>query len=192
MTRSFRDKCGGSDKESYWELPVEKRRKAGVKLSFEKSLWEEVEWAMRKPSVTCDDTLDSNSMNAPTQPSLDGGRSDRGHSDGSDNSSKMRRMASGKVGGGEGPATKFSIIAAMEDLTPVYREGLDHAAEMLAKASAGGAGRMADRMGDMAIQIGEMASAMKDGHFILQMLVCVMPRRSGDGGASNKGGGGKG
>ncbi|GBG62592.1 hypothetical protein CBR_g31228 [Chara braunii] len=62
-------------------------------------------------------------------------------------------------------------------------KALDKAVGVLAKASTEGANVVAGKIGDMATQIGEVATAMHKGNAVLELLVGVMARRgSTDGG----------
>ncbi|GBG91049.1 hypothetical protein CBR_g51783 [Chara braunii] len=52
-------KCNASEKLSYWDISVEYRKREGIPTTFEQPLWEEMEWAHRKPFVACDNTMAS-------------------------------------------------------------------------------------------------------------------------------------
>ncbi|GBG81628.1 hypothetical protein CBR_g32621 [Chara braunii] len=52
-------KCNASGKPSYWDMNVEDRKKEGIPTTFEQPLWEEMEWAHKKPFVTYDNTMAS-------------------------------------------------------------------------------------------------------------------------------------
>ncbi|GBG67872.1 hypothetical protein CBR_g991 [Chara braunii] len=52
-------KCNAPGKPSYWDMSVEDRKKEGIPTMFEQPLWEEMEWAHRKPFVICDNTMAS-------------------------------------------------------------------------------------------------------------------------------------
>ncbi|GBG77665.1 hypothetical protein CBR_g24111 [Chara braunii] len=55
-------KCNASGKPSYWEMSVENRKREGIPTTFEQPLWEEMEWAHRKPPVACDNTMASSNL----------------------------------------------------------------------------------------------------------------------------------
>ncbi|GBG62178.1 hypothetical protein CBR_g29377 [Chara braunii] len=55
-------KCNASGKPSYWEMSVEDRKREGIPMPFEEPLWEEMEWAHRKPSAACDNTMASSNL----------------------------------------------------------------------------------------------------------------------------------
>ncbi|GBG90147.1 hypothetical protein CBR_g50241 [Chara braunii] len=57
------DKCeNASGKPSYWDMTMEERRAEQVPVSFEKELWEAMEWQLNRPSIKCDNTLASENL----------------------------------------------------------------------------------------------------------------------------------
>ncbi|GBG68242.1 hypothetical protein CBR_g2793 [Chara braunii] len=74
--KEINDKCGRSGGESYWDMAKEKRREAGVHPVFNKALWDAMEWNMKKPSMTCDNTLASDSMQSTNEDVRAGGSGD--------------------------------------------------------------------------------------------------------------------
>ncbi|GBG72665.1 hypothetical protein CBR_g12237 [Chara braunii] len=172
--REIRDACEGSGQQSYFDLTTDERRKKGVSLTFEKQLWDAMEWYRLKASVKCDNTLASEDLRGGgSVPGSEGG-SEGGGTDVSDGSAKTRRTSSGKARGRESAANVHWVASAMEDST---RAVCDRAAGTLARATTEGASMMGARMGEMATGIGAVARAMQQGNVVLEMLVGVKAGR---------------
>ncbi|GBG65540.1 hypothetical protein CBR_g51423 [Chara braunii] len=168
--REIRDACEGSGKQAYRDTTTEQRRMLGVSLTFERQLWDAMEWSRLKKSVTCDDTLASEDLRGGGSPIGGEAGSEGGGTDASDTATKTRRTSSGKARGGDSLASMYGMASVMEESTRALCEGLDKAASTLARASTDGS-----RM--VATEIGAVAGAMRKGNAILEMLVGVMATR---------------
>ncbi|GBG63898.1 hypothetical protein CBR_g39903 [Chara braunii] len=173
-------KCNTSGKPSYWEMSVEDKKREGISTTFKQSLWEEMEWAHRKSSVARNNTMASSNLQGAESSvsdkqtpvghgSLEGGSHTRSNVAESVGFRKKRDGATGKEG-----ANDHLPVSSMErvvlDSSMVVREGMDMAASTLARASTEGANLVAT-------QVGAVASAIKEGNAVLQLLVCVMADR---------------
>ncbi|GBG62809.1 hypothetical protein CBR_g32392 [Chara braunii] len=177
--REIRDACEGSGKQAYWDTTTEQRRRLGVSLTFERQMWDAMEWYRLKKSVTCDDTLASEDLRGGGSPSGGEAGSEGGGTDASDTATKTRRTSSGKARGGDSPTSMYGMASVMEESTRALCEGLDKTASTLARASTDGS-----RM--VATEIGVVVGAMRQGNAVLEMLVGVMAARgAGSGRGAN-------
>ncbi|GBG73077.1 hypothetical protein CBR_g12793 [Chara braunii] len=157
-------------------------KKLGVSLTFERQWWDAMEWYRLKKSVACNDTLASEDLRGGGSPSGCETGSEGGGTDASDTATKTRRTSSGKARGGDSPMSMYSMASVMEESTRALCEGLDKAGNTLARSSTDGS-----RM--IAMEIGAVASAMRQGNAVLEMLVGVMAARgagSGRGADDNR------
>ncbi|GBG84598.1 hypothetical protein CBR_g38881 [Chara braunii] len=173
------DKVGRSGKPGYFDMTVEERGAEGLYANFDRRLGAEMDWILQKPSGTCDNTLNSDSLNAKdgdnsARGSSDRGGSDRERSDVNVSAGKTRRTSSGRVNDGDGPSSMSGMSVALAESTRVYVDGLDRVAATIAEAQTAGATMVAGRLGDMATKIGAVATAMTEGNVVLQLLVGVM------------------
>ncbi|GBG76079.1 hypothetical protein CBR_g21319 [Chara braunii] len=106
--------------------------------------------------------------------SSDRGGSDRERSDGNASAGKTRRTSSRRVNDGDGTSSMSGMSVTLAESTRVYFDGLDKAAATIAEAQTAGATMVAGRLGDMATQIGAVATAMTEGNAVLQLLLGVM------------------
>ncbi|GBG60325.1 hypothetical protein CBR_g4281 [Chara braunii] len=187
------DRCeNASSMPSYFDLSVEKRKELEVPLTFEKPLWEAMQWKLNRPSMTCDKTLASEDLTEgggeTTQNDALGNRgSGRSGSDGrtmddSEGASKRRRTNNGKARVEDMSCGGSSLGRVMEDLTRAYCDGLDKAASTLVKATS-----EADKA--IATKIGGVADAIRGGNTVLEMLIGVLSRQGGGRSYGGDGGG---
>ncbi|GBG76788.1 hypothetical protein CBR_g23004 [Chara braunii] len=177
-------KCNASGKPSYWEMSVEDRKREGISTTFEQPLWEEMEWAHRKLSVACDNTMASLNLQGAESGVSDKetpgghGSSEGGSRSGAsvEESEGLRKKRHGATG--KDRASDHLPVSSMErvvlDSSMAVREGMDMAASTLARAST-------ERVKLVATQVGAIASAIKEGYVVLQLLVGVMAERRGVG-----------
>ncbi|GBG70550.1 hypothetical protein CBR_g6676 [Chara braunii] len=178
--REIRDACEGSGKQVYWDTTTEQWRKLGLSLTFERQLWDTMEWYRLKKSVTCDNTLASEDLRGGGSPSGGEAGSEGAETNASDTTTKTRRTSSGKARRGDSPASMYSMTSVMEESTRALCEGLERAANTLARVSTDGS-----RM--VATEIEAVVGAMRQGNAVLEMLVGVMAER---GAGSGRGVGG--
>ncbi|GBG79337.1 hypothetical protein CBR_g29487 [Chara braunii] len=177
--REIRDACDGSGKQPYRDLTTEERKKLNIPMTFERPLWDAMEWYRLKVAFTMD-----NYSAAGSEAGSEGGGTET-----SGGAPKTRRTNSGKVRGSDVGQGVTAMAAAMEDTSRTLCEGLDRAAGTLASATTEGAALMAARQGDMATEIGHVAGAMRQGNSVLELLVGVMAGRRGGAPAGEQGGG---
>ncbi|GBG89814.1 hypothetical protein CBR_g49665 [Chara braunii] len=181
-TKLIVEKCEASGQPSYWDLSVEERKEKSLPLSFEKALWDAMQWKLNRPSMRCDNTLASENLAGGGTDATSAGGSDTRCAEDSNNSAKRRRTASGKARNDDAGSSVSSLGRAMEDSTRSYCDGLDKAATTLAKATA-------DAGSAIAARIGDVAEAMRGGNTVLELLVGVLARRGAngvDGGESHR------
>ncbi|GBG73022.1 hypothetical protein CBR_g12741 [Chara braunii] len=98
----FVDKVGRSGHQSYWDMIEEEREAEGLYATFDRRLWQAMEWMLQRPSGTCDKAMNSDTMGGAEaegtgEGSGDQAGSDRGGSDTSGSRSKFRRTSGNKV-----------------------------------------------------------------------------------------------
>ncbi|GBG66063.1 hypothetical protein CBR_g55406 [Chara braunii] len=161
------DKVGRSGHQSYWDMTKEEREAEGLYATFDQRLWQAMECVLQRPSGTCDEAMNSDTMGGGEARGTGGGsgeqaRSDRGGSDTRGSRSKFRRTSGNRVHVGDDPSSVSSVGAAMAESTRVYVDGLDRAATTIAQANKEGATIVARSIGKMTNQIGAVASAMSE------------------------------
>ncbi|GBG86065.1 hypothetical protein CBR_g40966 [Chara braunii] len=172
------EKCEASGQPSYWDMSTEERKEKSLPLSFEKAVWDAMQWQLNRPSIRCDNTMASKNLPGIGTDATPAGGSDGRCAEESDNSAKSRQTASGKARKEDPGSSVPSLGRAMEDSTRSYCDGLDKAATTLAKATT-------DAGCAIAARIGDVAEAMRGGNSVLELLVGVLARRGanvGDGG----------
>ncbi|GBG92774.1 hypothetical protein CBR_g57017 [Chara braunii] len=174
------EKCEASRQPSYWDISVEERKEKSLLLSFEKALWDAMQWKLNQSSMRCDNTLASENLEGGVIDATPAGGPDGRCMEESDNSAKSRRTASGKARKEDADSSVSSFGRAMEDSTRSYCDGLDKAATTLAKATA-------DAGSAIAARIGDVAEAMRGGNSVLELLVGVLARRGASGGDGSEG-----
>ncbi|GBG71987.1 hypothetical protein CBR_g10926 [Chara braunii] len=180
------DKVGRSDHQSYWDMTEEEREAEGLYATFDQRLWQAMKWVLQRPSGTCDEAMNSDTMGGVEAEGTGGGSgeqagSDRGGSDTPGSRSKFRRTSDSRVHVGDDPSSVSFVGVAMAESTRVYVDGLDRVATTIAQVSKEGATIIAGSIGEMATQIGAVASAMGEGNAVLQLLEtkvdqCCHPR----------------
>ncbi|GBG84150.1 hypothetical protein CBR_g38124 [Chara braunii] len=180
------DKVGRSGHESYWDMTEEEREAEGLYTTFDQRLWQAMEWVLQRPSEKCDEAMNSDTMGGAEAEGTGGGSgeqagSDKGGSDTPGSRSKFRRTNGSRVHVGDDPSFVSSVGAAMVVSTHVYVDHLDRPAATIAQANKEGATIVTGSIGEMATQIGAVASAMGEGNIVLQLLVGVMGARNWDG-----------
>ncbi|GBG93040.1 hypothetical protein CBR_g58374 [Chara braunii] len=182
-------KCDRSGQAGYYNMIADERREKGVPLTFERSLWDAMEWWRVKASFKCNHTLASEEMDVPESGGVneEAGGPDRageaasegGGTDALDYSAKTRRTSAGRVRGDGSPATA-GMRVIMEESTRAIVDGLDKASGTLARATTEGASMLSSRVGDIAQQIGVVAGAMQEGNVVMASLKAVMASRNQD------------
>ncbi|GBG69040.1 hypothetical protein CBR_g3738 [Chara braunii] len=190
--REIRDACDGSGKQPYWDLTTEERKKLNIPMTFDRPLWDVMEWYRLKAAFTMDNTMASEELRGMGSATASEAGSEGGGTKTSGGAPKTRRTNSGKVRGSDVGQGVSAMAAAMEDTSRRLCEGLDTAAGTLASATTEEAALMAARLGDMATKIGHVAGAMRQGNSVLELLVGVMAGRRGGSPAGEQGGGGGG
>ncbi|GBG67692.1 hypothetical protein CBR_g820 [Chara braunii] len=181
--REIHDKCGGSGKPSFWDMSAKDKKREGLTFLFEEELWDEMAWVQGKRSTMCDNTMESSALPGAHSGGSDNGTSPDTPQEDSESSRNSRRTERGKASAEEGcSSSRSGSRFSMEESTLTLCAGLGDAAGTLALANTKGAQQMAT-------QIGAVASAMKDGNAVLQLLVEVMARRVGGGGGRREEGG---
>ncbi|GBG84149.1 hypothetical protein CBR_g38123 [Chara braunii] len=180
------DKVGRSGHQSYWDMTEEEREAEGLYTTFDQRLWQAMEWVLQRPSGTCDEAMNSDTMGGAEAEGTGGGSgeqagSDRGGPDTPGSRSKFRRTSGSKVHVGDDPSSVSFVGAAVVESIRVYVDGLDRAAATIAQANKEDATIVAGSIGEMATQIGAVASAMGEGNAVLQLLVGVMGARNSGG-----------
>ncbi|GBG71372.1 hypothetical protein CBR_g8791 [Chara braunii] len=157
------------------KLILDKQKELHVSLAFEKPLWDVMQWKLKRPSMTCDQTFGSEDLpgagkRAPPSRRTRSGksRSEARGTDGSEGATKMRRTSSGKTRMDDEGTGKSTLARAMEDSTRSYCDGLDKVASTLAKATS-------DVETAKAAKIGDVAEAIRGGNTVLEMLVGFSP-----------------
>ncbi|GBG85397.1 hypothetical protein CBR_g40039 [Chara braunii] len=159
--REIRDACDGSGKQPYWDLTTEERKKLNIPMTFERPLWDAMEWYRMKAAFTMDNTMASEDLRGMGSATASEVGSEGGGTETSGGAPKIRRMNSGKVRGSDVGQGVLAMAAAMEDTSRTLCEGLDRAAGTLASATTEGAALMAARLGDMATEIDHVVGAMR-------------------------------
>ncbi|GBG58982.1 hypothetical protein CBR_g24331 [Chara braunii] len=173
----IRDKCERSGSAGYFNMTTEERKEREVCSTFERPLWDAMEWWCLKASATCDNTLASEELGGSGSGQACGGGSEGRCTDASNGRRKTRRTSSGRARS-EATTSNVGMMTAMEDSTTRLNDGLDRASSAFARATTESAAMVSSRMGDMAVQIDAVAGAMQDGNMVLQSLVAVMAARS--------------
>ncbi|GBG63165.1 hypothetical protein CBR_g36934 [Chara braunii] len=160
-------KCKASGKQSYWDMSVEDKKKEGIPTTFEQPLWEEMK-VMKAVFPSDKETPLGNG-------SSEGGGRSSATTEEDDRLRKKRRGATGRERVGDRPPV-LTVERALLDSSMAVNEGTEKAAGTLARASTKGAQLLAT-------QVSAVASAIKEGNAVLQMLVGVMAdrRRNGNG-----------
>ncbi|GBG59010.1 hypothetical protein CBR_g24358 [Chara braunii] len=90
------EKCEACGQPSYWDMSTEDRKEKSLALSFEKAVWDAMQWQLNRPSIRCDNTLASENLpGVGTDATLAGGSNGRCVE--SNNSAKSKRTATGKA-----------------------------------------------------------------------------------------------
>ncbi|GBG41667.1 hypothetical protein CBR_g45853 [Chara braunii] len=140
------DKCeNASGKPSYWDMTMDQRKAEQVPLTFEKALWEAIEWQLNRPSIKCDNTLASENLpgntggastnTGPTQPASGKSGSDGRATEDCDSAAKTRGTNTGKARINYTISGGTVLGRAMEGTTRSYNKGLDKAVTTQAKAT---------------------------------------------------------
>ncbi|GBG74155.1 hypothetical protein CBR_g17868 [Chara braunii] len=108
------DKVGRSGHQSYWDMTEEEREAEGLYATFDRRLCQAMEWMLQRPSGTCDEAMNSNTMGGAEAEGMGGGSgdqagSDRGGSDTSGSRSKFRRTSGSRVHVGDDPSFVSSL-----------------------------------------------------------------------------------
>ncbi|GBG70414.1 hypothetical protein CBR_g6540 [Chara braunii] len=187
--KEIRDACDGSRKPMYWEITTEERKKLGISMTFEKPLWDAMEWFRTKAAFVMSNTMASEDLRAGGCTTANDAESEGTGTEASDSAAKTSSTSSGRSRGGDSAPLSSSLVAAMEESTRSLCDGLDRAASTLARASAEGAVMVVARIGDVATEIGHVAGAIRQGNSVLEMLVEVMAGRGPGGGTRSQEGG---
>ncbi|GBG80267.1 hypothetical protein CBR_g30633 [Chara braunii] len=176
--KEIRDACDRSGKPTYWGFTTKERKKLGINMTFERALWDAMEWYRTKAAFSMDNTMASKDVKGGGCTAGNDGWSEGIGTDASDSATKTRRTSSGKSRGGDPAPSSPGLVTTMEESTRSVCDGLDRVASTLARASAEGAAMLAARIGDVATEIGHVAGAMQQGNSALEMLVGVMAGRA--------------
>ncbi|GBG81242.1 hypothetical protein CBR_g31914 [Chara braunii] len=170
-----------SGQSSYWDLSVEERKEKNLPLSFEKALWDAMQWQLNRSSMKCDNTMASENLMAGSVDASTSGVSEEICAEDSDSAVKKRQTANGKARKEEASSSVSPLGRVMEDSTRSYCDGLDKAASTLAKATA-------DAGTAIVVRIRDVAEAMRGGKTVLELLGAVLARRGANGGPGGEGG----
>ncbi|GBG68023.1 hypothetical protein CBR_g1143 [Chara braunii] len=126
--REIRDACDGSGKQPYWDVTTEERKKLNILMTFERPLWDAMEWYRLKAAFTMDNTMASEDLRgmgsaAGSEAGFEGGGTET-----SGGAPKTRRTNSRKVRGSDVGQGVTAMAAAMEDMSRTLCEGPDRAA----------------------------------------------------------------
>ncbi|GBG84534.1 hypothetical protein CBR_g38816 [Chara braunii] len=127
----IRDKCERSGSAGYFNMTTEERKEREVCTTFERPLWDAMEWWRLKASATCDNTLASKELGG----SGFGQGCEGGCTDALDGGAKTRRTSSGRARS-EATTSNVGMTTAMADSTTKLCDGLDRASSALARATA--------------------------------------------------------
>ncbi|GBG77432.1 hypothetical protein CBR_g23881 [Chara braunii] len=108
------EKCEESGQPSYWDMSTEERKEKSLSLSFEKAVWDAMQWQLNRSSIRCDNTLTSENLPSVGTDATPAGGSDGRCAEESDNSAKSRRTTSGKARK-EDPGSSVSSLGRAMD-----------------------------------------------------------------------------
>ncbi|GBG76080.1 hypothetical protein CBR_g21320 [Chara braunii] len=149
------------------DLTTEERKKLNIPMTFERPLWDAMEWYRLKAAFTMDNTMASEELRGMGSATASEAGLEGGETETSGGAPKTRRTNSGKVRGSDVGQGVSAMTAAMEDTSRRLCDGLDTAAGTLASATTEGAALMVAWLGDMATEIGHVAGAMRQGNSVL-------------------------
>ncbi|GBG82801.1 hypothetical protein CBR_g36332 [Chara braunii] len=159
--KEIRDACDGSGKPTHWEITTEIKKKLGISMTFERPLWDAMEWFRTKAAFVMSNTMASEEFRPGGCTTVNDADSEGTGTEASDSAAKVRRTSSGRRRGGDSTASSSGLVAAMEESTCSLCDGLDRAASTLARASSEGAAMVAARIGDVATEIGHVVGPMR-------------------------------
>ncbi|GBG69687.1 hypothetical protein CBR_g4517 [Chara braunii] len=112
--REIRDACEGSGKKSYWDLTTDEGKKLNISQTFERPLWDAMEWYRLKAIFTMDNTMASEDLRGSGSALGSKAGFEGGGTEASDSAPKTRRSSSGRVREGESAPTMSSMATTME------------------------------------------------------------------------------
>ncbi|GBG64848.1 hypothetical protein CBR_g48316 [Chara braunii] len=93
--KEIRDACDGSDKPTYWEITTEERKKLGISMTFERPLWDVMEWFRTKAAFVMSNTMASEEFRPGGCTTVNDADSEGTGTEASDSAAKTRRTSSG-------------------------------------------------------------------------------------------------